>query len=83
VLDFIPLAEEFDLVEVGPPKEFIGKSLKELNLRAKHNVHIIAIQELVPENLILIPPANFVIKDSDILIMLGKSDDIKKIKGLK
>lgn len=83
VLDFIPLAEEFDLIQVGPPREFIGKSLKDLNLRAKYNVHIIAIKELVPENFILVPPANFVIKDSDILIMLGKSKDIRRIKALK
>lgn len=83
ILDFIPLAEEFDLVQVGPPREFIGKSLRELNLRAKHNVHIIAIKGLVPENFILVPPAGFVIKDSDILIMLGKSVDIRRIKALK
>jgi trk/ktr system potassium uptake protein len=82
MLDFIPLAEEFDLIQVGPPAEFIGKSLKDLNLRAKYNVHIIAIKELVPENFILVPAANFVIKDSDILIMLGKSEDIRKIKAL-
>ena len=83
ILDFIPLADEFDLVQVGPPNEFIGKNLKELNLRAKYNVHIIAIKELVPENFVLVPPASFVIKDSDILIMLGKSEDIKRIKALK
>jgi trk system potassium uptake protein TrkA len=83
VLDFIPLAEEFDLIQVGPPREFIGKSLKDLNLRAKYNVHIIAIKELVPENFILVPPAGFIIKDSDILIMLGKTEDIRKIKALK
>jgi len=83
MLDFIPLAEDFDLVQVGPPREFIGKSLKELNLRARHNVHIIAIKELVPENFVLAPPAGFVIKDSDILIMLGKTEDIKRIKALK
>jgi trk system potassium uptake protein TrkA len=83
VLDFIPLSEGFDLVQVGPPRQFIGKSLKDLNLRAKHNVYIIAIKELVPENFVLVPPASFVIKDSDILIMLGKSEDIKRIKALK
>jgi trk system potassium uptake protein TrkA len=83
VMDFIPLAEEFDLVQVGPPREFIGKSLRDLNLRAKYNVHIIAIKELVPENFRLVPPAGFVIKDSDILIMLGKSEDIRRIKELK
>ncbi len=83
VLDFVPLSEDYDLVQVGPPGEFIGKSLKDLNLRAKYKVHIIAIKELVPENFVLVPPANFVIKDSDILLMLGKSEDIKKIKALK
>lgn len=83
VLDFIPLADEFDLIQVGPPREFIGKSLKDLNLRAKYNVHIIAIKELVPENFRLVPAANFVIKDSDILILLGKSEDIRRIKALK
>ena len=83
VLDFIPLADEFDLIQVGPPREFIGKNLKELNLRAKYNVHVIAIKELVPENFILVPPASFVVKDSDILIMLGKSDDVRKIKALE
>jgi trk system potassium uptake protein TrkA len=82
VMDFIPLADEFDLIQVGPPRGFIGKTLKDLNLRAKYNVHIIAIKELVPENFILVPPANFVIKDSDVLIMLGKSEDIRKIKAL-
>jgi trk system potassium uptake protein TrkA len=83
VLDFIPLAEDYDLVQVGPPREFIGKSLKDLNLRAKYNVHIIAIHEIVPENFRLVPSPDFVIKDSDILIMLGKSEDIRRIKALK
>jgi trk system potassium uptake protein TrkA len=68
---------------VEPPREFIGMSLKDLNLRAKYNVHIIAIKELVPENFVLVPPASFVVKDSDILIMLGKSKDIRQIKALK
>lgn len=83
ILEFIPLSEEYDLIQVGPPKEFIGKNLKELNLRAKYNVHIIAIKELMPENFLLVPPAEFVIKEGDILIMLGRSRDIRRIKALK
>ncbi len=83
MLEFIPLADEFDLVQMGSPRAFIGKSLKDLNLRAKYNVHVIAIKELVPENFILVPPADFLIKDSDILIMLGKTKDIRRIKELK
>ena len=83
VLDFIPLADEFDMIQVGAPKDFIGKTLVQLNLRARYNVHIIAIKEIIPENVVLVPPADYVIKDSDILVMLGKSADIRRIKELK
>jgi trk system potassium uptake protein len=83
ILDFIPLADDYDLIQVGPPREFIGKTLMDLNLRAKFNVHIIAIKELVPEKFTLVPPAQFVIKESDILMMLGKTQDIRRIKALK
>jgi len=93
MLDFIPLEEDYNLVQIGPPgafigktlkeRAFIGKTLKELHLRAKYNVYVIAVKELVPENFVLVPPANFVIKDSDILMMLGKSKDIKRIEELK
>jgi len=83
LLDFIPLAEGFELVEVGPPREFIGRSLRQLNLRAKYNVFVVAIQETVPENFVFVPPADFVLKDSDVMIMLGRTTDIDKIKGLE
>ena len=83
VLDFIPLTDEFDLVQFDPPREFIGKSLEELNLRAKYNVHIIAVKELDSENFVLVPAADLIIKDRNILIILGKSKDIQRIKALK
>ena len=83
VLDFIPLAEDFDLIQVEPPSDFVGKSLKDLNLRALYNVHIIAIKETGPDTVLLVPPANFVIKDGHVLIMLGRSEDIRRIKALK
>jgi len=83
IMDFIPLAEDYTLVQVDPPKAFIGKSLKELDLRAKYKAYVIAVKELVPENFLLVPNANFVIKDSDLLMILGKTDDIRKIKALK
>lgn len=83
VLDYIPLADEFDLLQVEPPAPFVGKSLKDLALRTRHNVHIIAVKDGGSGTLLLAPPADFVIKASDVLIMLGKSEDIGKIKGLK
>lgn len=44
VLDFIELSNDYGIVEINTPKEWIGKSLKELDVRARLGVNIIAIE---------------------------------------
>lgn len=82
LLDFIPLSDEFDLVQLEPPPEFVGRSLKDLNLRARHNVHVIAIKGGGVGGSLLIPPAEYVIAASDVLVMLGKTADLRKVRIL-
>ncbi|WP_054032644.1 potassium channel family protein [Desulfatitalea tepidiphila] len=83
ILEFLPLEEDYTIVQVDPPPSFIGKTLKDLNLRKRYEVYIIAVKELVPERFRMVPDADFTIKDSDVLIMLGRDGDLKKIKELK
>ena len=54
---------------------------KRLNLRAKHNVHIIAIKKPAPNGSILVPPADYEIQATDTLMLLGKTDALKKNQG--
>ncbi|MEW6184133.1 MAG: TrkA family potassium uptake protein [Thermodesulfobacteriota bacterium] len=82
ILDFIPLSEDYTIIEVAPPKNFVGKSLKELKLKTLYQVYIIAVNQLIPPAFILSPPGEFVVKDSDGLVLLGREKDIEKIKGL-
>ena len=35
ILDFIPLSKDYTLLQIAPPQAFIGKSLKQLNLRSR------------------------------------------------
>ena len=65
--------------EIAPPERFIGKSLKDLDLRNKHGIQVIAIREIVPERTVYIPKADFVIKDSDVLIVMGEEKKLEKI----
>jgi trk system potassium uptake protein TrkA len=80
LIDYIPLGEEYNVVEIAPPREFIGKSLAELSLRNRYNINIIGVRGVVPEKITMNPGGTFVIKDSDILLALGRSEDIRKIK---
>jgi len=82
VLDYIPMSGDYMIVQLAPISKFVGKSLAELQLRSKYNVSVIAIKQYVPEEFILVPPADFVIKDSDILVVIGRKEDIDKLKKL-
>ena len=44
VLDYIELSEDYGILEIPAPKIWIGKTLKELNVRAKLGVNIIAVE---------------------------------------
>jgi trk system potassium uptake protein len=79
LLDFIPLAEDFRVMDVAPPDAFFGHTLQELNVRERFGVFAIAVKELVPENFVFLPGPDFVVKPSDILVMIGKEDDLLRL----
>jgi len=82
VLEYLPLLSGIDLQEIAPPEKFIGKNLKELDLRNRFGVQVIAIKEIIPEKTTIIPKADFVIKDSDILILMGDQKQLDKLNKL-
>jgi len=82
VLEYLPLTSGFGVQEIAPPDKFIGKSLKELDLRNKYGIQVMAIKELIPEKTTYVPRADFVIKDSDILIIMGEEKQLEKINYL-
>jgi len=83
ILDSLNLGPGYSLVEMAPPPSFLRKSLRELDIRNKYRVQVVAIKELIPENLVVVPHADYIIKDSDILLLIGKLKDIEKIKQLE
>ncbi|MDH4258089.1 MAG: TrkA family potassium uptake protein [Candidatus Aminicenantes bacterium] len=82
ILEYLPLTSGVGIQEIAPPEKFIGRSLKELDLRNKYGIQVIAIKELIPEKTSFVPRADFVIKDSDILIIMGEEKKLQKINSL-
>ena len=69
VLEYIELSDEHGIVEIPAPKSWQGKSLKELNVRAKLGVNIIAIET---DGIINVSPsADYKIAQNDIMVVLG------------
>jgi trk system potassium uptake protein len=80
VLDYLPVSADFTISEVAPPSSFLGKTIADLRLRGKYHIEVIAIRDVLTDQIQLVPQADFVIKDSDILIVIGKEQDIQKIQ---
>ena len=80
VLDYLPFMEGYSIVELAPPREFIGKTLIELDLINNLGIQVVAVKELVPERVVMIPTGRYLVKDSDVLVLLGPD---KALAGLK
>lgn len=80
MLDFLALSDGYVISEVAPPESFIGKSLSDVHLRSRFQVTVLAIRDALTDQVRMVPSASFIIKDSDILVVIGKEEDIKKMK---
>lgn len=80
VLEYIELSEEYGIIEVPAPKQWLHKTLKELNVRAKLGVNIIAVEH---EGKISVSPhADYRIESGDILVVLGDTGALKTVQKL-
>ena len=80
VLDYIELYEDFGILDVPAPKSSIGKSLRELNVRAKLGVTIIAVENGGKTN--VSPTADYAVGEGDTLVMLGDNVALEKVQRL-
>jgi trk system potassium uptake protein TrkA len=80
VLEYLPISEDYTICELAPPTAFVGKSLAELDLRKKYQLQVIAIRDVLSESMQLVPRASSIIKDSDVLVIIGREEDIQKVK---
>jgi trk system potassium uptake protein TrkA len=80
VMDYIPLSEDYIILEMAPPNSFLGKTIAELQLRSKYNIEVIAVRDVISDKVHMVPQADFIIKDGEVLVVIGKEEDIRKIK---
>ena len=78
IIEHIPLGDDFAITEVSPPRKFIGKSLIELDMRNRYKVTVLGIRDVLTDEFIALPPAQRLIRDSDILILAGRPEDVEE-----
>lgn len=80
VLDYIELSEDYGILEVPAPKSWVGKTILELNIRAKLGVNIIAVKNEHTTN--VSPSASYQIMAGDVMAVLGDNKALDAVQKL-
>ena len=80
VLDYIELSDAFGIIEVPAPAPWVGKSLKDLNVRAKLGVNIIAVKQ--GKRINVAPGGDYEILPGDVMVVLGGTEALTAVQKL-
>ncbi|MBO4470525.1 MAG: TrkA family potassium uptake protein, partial [Clostridia bacterium] len=79
IMEYIELSQEFGIVEMQPIKEWVGKTIRELELRTRYGLNVIAVRS--NEDTIKIPPdIDSPIPEDVVMVMLGQYDMFENLK---
>ncbi|WP_058302444.1 potassium channel family protein [Gorillibacterium timonense] len=79
ILDFIELSDNYSIVEIRATPLLIGKSLKQLDIRAVYGCNVMAIKS-IDGKMNITPSADDLIQATDILIVVGRNDDLNRFE---
>lgn len=77
ILDYIELAPDYSIVEIVAADWWVGKSLRQLNLRARYGINVMAIKQ--GYDLKVAVGSDEVIREGDVLVVIGHNEDLNRV----
>lgn len=77
IFDYVELTPEIGIFEVAIPIKWKGKSIKDLAIRNKYNVSVMAVKK--NGQIFPLPSPNHVFSEGESVMVMGKAEDIKNL----
>ena len=81
IIDYFKFSNEYGIFEIKSPESFIGKTLRELDLRNKYEVNVIGIKK-GENNSTINPKPDLVIEKGTSLLLISEIEKVKKISEI-
>lgn len=82
VLNFIELSDEASIVEVPVPSMWVGKTIREIDVRKAYGVNIIALRRGEKQKFMIAPGGDAKLAADDVVVVLGLDKNINIIQKL-
>lgn len=82
VVDMIDIDDSYSIVEMHPPTKWVGKSLKDLELRSNYGINVLGIRKAQGARLSISPQADYVIEETDQLLVIADTAVFEKYEYL-
>lgn len=79
IFDYIDLPGAFGIYELAPLKEWVGKSIRESDIAAKHKISILGIKKIGDTKMSIMPTASYVIKETDHLMVMAANETAEEL----
>ena len=83
LLNYVRLGPGVSLQEMAVPADWNRKTLRELELRKNFGVFVVAMHDVLTDQMAVLPDPDVPLKDSDALLVVGRDDDLAKVAQLK
>lgn len=80
ILDYIELSSEYSIMEIEAIDEWWNRSLKDIKLRSKYGINVVAIKK--GEDINVSPSAEDIVGEKDIIVAIGSADELSKLEGM-
>jgi trk system potassium uptake protein len=81
ILDYIELSPEYSIMELAALEEWKNKSIGQIDMRRRYRINVLAVKH--GDKINMFPKAEDIIGDEDIVVAVGRNDDLTKIRDRK
>lgn len=78
LLNYVRLGTGFSLQEMAVRDDWIGSTLRQLELRQRHGISVIAVHDILSDEIISPPDPDMILKESVTLLVAGRDEDLSK-----
>jgi len=82
VLNYIRMGTTLSIQEMAVPEAWIGHSLRSLELPRKYRISVIAVHDMLRDEMLPIPDPDAPLKESDTVLVAGRDEDLARLHRL-